>query len=155
MLSLLALTAVTDTGPIGEEFGWRGFALPQLLRRWSPLAASLVLGAVWGVWHLPTFFIASLPQSRLSFPLFVLNSIALSVIMTWLYLRTGGDLLLMILVHLMANDCTTLGVPFNAEAVAEIVCALGIIAAGGLRNVGRPADGFAAAPDTPSGDDLG
>jgi membrane protease YdiL (CAAX protease family) len=133
MLALLALTAVTDTGPIGEEFGWRGFALPCILTRRPPLAASLILGVIWGVWHLPTFFIPTLTQYRLSFPLFVLNSISLSIIMTWLYLRTGGDLLLMILVHLMANYVPKLGVPFNAEDGAEIVCAVLIVAAGGLR----------------------
>jgi membrane protease YdiL (CAAX protease family) len=133
LLVLLAVTAVLDTGPIGEEFGWRGFALPCILTRRSPLAASLILGVIWGVWHLPAFFIPTLTQSRLSFPVFVLNSISLSILMTWLYLRTGGDLLLMILVHLMANYVPRLGVPFNAEDGAEIVCAVLIVAAGGLR----------------------
>jgi membrane protease YdiL (CAAX protease family) len=141
LLPLLAVTAVADPGPLGEEFGWRGFALPRLLRRRPPLAASLILGVIWGAWHLPTFFIPALPQSRLWFPLFVLNSMALSVIMTWLYLRTDGDLLLMILVHLLANYCVELGVPFIAEAGAEIVCAAIIVSAGGLRS-----DGTSEAP---------
>jgi membrane protease YdiL (CAAX protease family) len=142
LLYLLLITLVTDTGPIGEEFGWRGFALPFLLRRRPPLAAALILGVVWGFWHLPTFFIPTLSQYSLSFPIFVLNSIALSVIMTWLYRRTGGDLLLMILVHLMANYAAgTLGVPFKAEVGAEVVCAALIMAAGGLRSDAGPDDG--------------
>jgi uncharacterized protein len=143
LLYLLPLTLVTDTGPLGEEFGWRGFALPFLLRRRPPLAAALILGVVWAFWHLPTFFIPALFQSRLSFPVFLLYSIALSVIMTWLYRRTGGDLLLMILVHLMANDCVgSLGVPFNAEVGGEVVCAALIVAAEGLRAEARPDDGL-------------
>jgi membrane protease YdiL (CAAX protease family) len=142
LLTLLPLTLVTDPGPLGEEFGWRGFALPFLLRRRPPLAAALILGAVWAVWHLPAFFIPTLSQSRLWFPLFLVNSVALSVIMTWLYLRTGGDLLLMILVHLMANySAGVLGVPFNAEVGGEVACAALIVAAGGLRSGVRPGNG--------------
>jgi membrane protease YdiL (CAAX protease family) len=141
LLYLLPLTLVTDPGPIGEEFGWRGFALPFLLRRRPPLAAALILGVVWAIWHLPAFFVPTLSQSRLSFPVFLLNSVALSVIMTWLYLRTGGDLLVMILVHLMANySAGVLRVPQNAETAAEVACAALIVAAGGLRAGSRPDD---------------
>jgi membrane protease YdiL (CAAX protease family) len=129
----LPLTLVTDTGPLGEEFGWRGFALPRLLGRWHPLAAALILGAIWWAWHLPTFFISTLSQSSLSIPVFLLNSLALSVIMTWLYQRSGGDLLLMILVHTAANYCGAIGVPFGAAVTAEVACAVLIVAGGGLR----------------------
>ncbi len=55
LLSVVPLTLVTDTGPMGEEFGWRGFALPRLLQRWRPLAAALILSVIWWAWHLPTF----------------------------------------------------------------------------------------------------
>ena len=134
LLSLLPLTLVTDTGPLGEEFGWRGFALPRLLQRWRPLAAALILGVIWWAWHLPTFFIATLSQSHLSIPVFLINSLALSVIMTWLYQRTRGDLLLMILVHVAANYCGGIGVPFNVEVGVEVACAALILACGGLRS---------------------
>jgi membrane protease YdiL (CAAX protease family) len=132
-LSLLPLTLVADTGPLGEEFGWRGFALPRMLKRQRPLAAALILGVIWWAWHLPTFFIPTLSQHELSIPLFLVNVLALSVIMTWLYERTGGNLLLMILVHVAANYCGWIGVPFNAEVAAEVACAGLIIACGGLR----------------------
>ncbi len=82
LLYRLPLTLVVDTGPLGEEFGWRGFALPRLLQRWRPLPAALILGAIWWAWHLPTFFIPTLSQSELSIPVFLINSLALSVIMT-------------------------------------------------------------------------
>lgn len=137
LLFLLPLILVTDTGPLGEEFGWRGFAL---LRRWRPLPAALILGAIWWAWHLPTFFIPTLSQSRLPIPLFLLNSLALSVIMTWLYQVTGGDLLLMILVHLAANCCGWIGVPFNAAVIAEVACAALIVTGGGLRSGPAAAD---------------
>jgi len=134
LLAMLAISFVSDAGPVGEEFGWRGFALPQLLRWRSPLAAALILGAIWFAWHVPTFFISTLTQSRLSIPLFAVNSLALSIIMTWLFLRTRGDLLLMILFHLMGNDCVgILHVPFKAELAAEAAIAALIIALGGLR----------------------
>jgi membrane protease YdiL (CAAX protease family) len=64
----------------------------------------------------------------------LLNSLALSVIMTWLYLRTRGDLLLMILVHVVANYCSAIGVPFNVEVSAEVACAVVIVLGGGLRS---------------------
>jgi membrane protease YdiL (CAAX protease family) len=133
LLVMLAISFVSDAGPVGEEFGWRGFALPQLLRWRLPLAAALTLGAIWFAWHLPTFFISTLTQSQLSIPLFAMNSLALSVIMTWLFLRTRGDLLLMILFHLMGNDCVgVFHVPFKAELAAEVLIAALIVAFGGL-----------------------
>ena len=130
LLYLLPLTLVTDTGPLGEEFGWRGFALPRLLARWGPLTAALILGVIWWAWHLPTFFIATLSQSHLSIPVFLINSLALSVIMTWLYQRTRGDLLLMILVHAAANATAEMGFSFAAEVSAEVACAAAIVAFG-------------------------
>jgi hypothetical protein len=86
--------------------------------------------------HLPTFFISTLSQSNLSMPVFLVNSLALSVIMTWMYRRTRGDLLLMLLVHAVANYCGALGVPFNAEVSAEVAGAALIIVGGGLRSRG-------------------
>jgi membrane protease YdiL (CAAX protease family) len=131
----LALTLVFDVGPVGEEFGWRGFALPRILEIRSPLGASFVLGVIHAVWHLPLFFIATTSQSHLSFPLFVLGVISLAIIDTWIYLRTDANLLLAILVHLMSNYWSgILGAPaYPYFQAGEILAAVTIVAFGGLR----------------------
>jgi len=92
-----------DAGPIGEELGWRGFALPLLQRRFSPFAAAVLLGTVWAVWHLPAFFISGLAQSRFSFPFFVLQTIGLSYLMMAVYNATNGNVPLVIVIHWLNN----------------------------------------------------
>lgn len=92
----------------GEETGWRGFALPRMQKAVGPLKASLLLGFVWGIWHLPLFFTPDNFHQAIPFPLFVLQDVALAVVITWLYNRTGGSLLLVHLFHAASN--TTLGV---------------------------------------------
>jgi membrane protease YdiL (CAAX protease family) len=106
-------------GPLGEELGWRGFALPRLLRRYNPLAASLILGAFWGVWHLPAFFVSGLPQAGLSIPIFLFGALCMSILATWIYHHTSGSVLSVVLFHFMANVSTGLfGTPFSAFAIA-------------------------------------
>lgn len=111
---LALLFSLIITGALGEEIGWRGFALPRLLQKWSPLVSSLILGALWGLWHLPGFLASGTPQSGLSLPAFILGAIALSVIVTWIYLHSRGSLLLAALVHFMANFALNgLGAPLT------------------------------------------
>lgn len=83
-------------GPLGEEFGWRGFMLPQLQRRWSPWISSLWLGLTWGLWHLPQFFNPQAVHFELGLarlPLYVIAEIGLATLMTWVYNKTRGSLL--------------------------------------------------------------
>ena len=83
-------------GPLGEEFGWRGFALPYLQQKSGAAKASVLLGAVWGLWHLPLFLQAHTIHAQMGLqllPLFVLGEIALATLMTWVYNKTGGSLL--------------------------------------------------------------
>ena len=84
---------------IGEELGWRGYALPRLLVGRSALAASLILGVLWCAWHLPTFFVVGAPQHGLPFSAFVLLTVAYSVVFTWVYLHTRGSVLIATLLH--------------------------------------------------------
>jgi membrane protease YdiL (CAAX protease family) len=87
-------------GPLGEEFGWRGLALPLLQRRFAPFWASLILGVVWALWHAPAFVMSGTPQSAWSFGPFFLGLIAVTVIMTPLFNASRGSLLIAILYHL-------------------------------------------------------
>lgn len=93
-LSFVYLVIITA----GEEVGWRGYALPLLIQRGvSPIAAALALGFVWGAWHLPLRFSAGQPGFPL--PLFLIFTVALSVIYMVLLLRTGGSLIPALLLH--------------------------------------------------------
>ena len=87
-------------GPLGEEFGWRGLALPLLQRRFSPFWASLILGVVWAVWHAPAFVMSGTPQSAWSFGPFFVGLIAVAMIMTPLFNASRGSLLIAILYHI-------------------------------------------------------
>lgn len=100
---LAAMAFMLVLGPV-EEFGWRGLALPLLQRRLAPLWAALVLGAVWGVWHLPAFWLSGTPQSGWGFMPFLVGSICLSVIVTPLFNAAGGSILLAVLYHFQANN---------------------------------------------------
>jgi len=107
----LAIAAVIVTStPIqaGEEIGWRGYALPRLAARFGLARASVLLGVIWGCWHLPLFFVHGLGNYGQSFPMFVLGSTGLSVAMAWLYAHTNGSLLLAMLMHSAVNQ--TMGI---------------------------------------------
>src|SRR5262249_26869872 len=82
-----------------EEIGWRGFAPPRLQARWSALQASLVLGVIWGLWHLPLFLTLGTPNAQLPFLGFLLNVMAQTILLTWLFNSTRGSLLLCQLLH--------------------------------------------------------
>lgn len=85
---------------LGEEPGWRGFALPELQRRHSPLRASLILGAIWAVWHLPLMG-NEFPWSIV--PAFVIGVFGTTLVQTWLLDRSGGALLPQMILHTIVN----------------------------------------------------
>ena len=83
-----------------EEYGWRGFALPHLLKKRTALASSLIIALFWVVWHIPI----SPALINVSFlGLFLLEVIPLSILFSWLYINSGGSILLVVLYHLVAN----------------------------------------------------
>jgi uncharacterized protein len=93
-------------GPVFEEIGWRGFALPRLQRLYGPLVGSLLLGALWGMWHLPLFLIPTWDTphgSPLDIALFVIWAVAITVVFTWVFNNTKGSVLLAILAHGSVN----------------------------------------------------
>jgi len=91
-------------GQSGEETGWRGYALPRLASRLGLGGASVVLGIIWALWHLPLFFIAGTDTTGQSFPLYLLQVTALSVAIGWLYANTNGSLFLTMLMHSAINN---------------------------------------------------
>ncbi|HKV31768.1 MAG TPA: CPBP family intramembrane glutamic endopeptidase [Candidatus Dormibacteraeota bacterium] len=90
-------------GPTGEEFGWRGFLLQRVQPLCGLLGAAILIGLVSALWHLPLFWISGTAQSHLPFALFVVRTVALSVISTWLYNGTGRSLLFVLLFHASLN----------------------------------------------------
>jgi membrane protease YdiL (CAAX protease family) len=116
-LLMLHLLNELILGPLGEELGWRGFALPRLLERYSPFKASLLLGIIWGAWHLPSFFVAGLPQSQLAIPMFMLGALCLSMLATWIFLHTGHSVLATVLFHFAVNSSMNIFGVSNAAFV--------------------------------------
>lgn len=96
LLSVIAFMMIL--GPI-EEFGWRGLAQPILQRHVAPLFAGLAIGATWGIWHLPAFYLSGTVQSGWSFTPFFFGNIALAVIVTPLFNASKGSILLPMVFH--------------------------------------------------------
>ncbi len=90
-------------GPTGEEFGWRGFLLQRVQPVFGLLWASIGIGVVTALWHLPLFWIPGTAQSHLPFALFLVRTIALSIVSTWLYNGTRRSLLFVLLFHASLN----------------------------------------------------
>lgn len=99
----VALLFAAIKGPV-EEFGWRGLALPLLQRKFAPLWASLILGGIWGFWHLPAFLLSGTQQSEWTFAPFFLGCIALSVIVTALFNASQGSILLSAFFHFLVMN---------------------------------------------------
>ena len=116
------LQAAFIGGAIAEETGWRGYALPRLLKSRNALTASLVLGLLWAAWHLPISLIPGanfpVPLSPLVFLVFTLNAMFISVIMTWLYSNTRGSIFACYIYHALLNTAL-LGAVFRFEDFAS------------------------------------
>jgi membrane protease YdiL (CAAX protease family) len=93
------------TGATGEESGWRGFALPRLLEKYSPLKAGILVGLAWNFWHLPLWFTSGFSSvSLLVYILFFsVAIISLAVLMTWILCKTYNSLIPMVITHFSFN----------------------------------------------------
>jgi membrane protease YdiL (CAAX protease family) len=99
----LFLLILTLTDGLGEELAWRGFALPRLLTRYNALAASLILGVIWALWHLPLLWTQGNGMFHQPVWLLLLDVTAKSVLFTWLFLHTRGSVLIAMLFHGATN----------------------------------------------------
>ncbi len=91
--------------PFREEFGWRGYALNQLQMKWNALLSSIILGILWGIWHLPLYFFPTSQKLYAYIPIWVLitETTLLSCFMTWLYNNTNRSMLTALIFHALAD----------------------------------------------------
>ena len=108
LLLMLLATIPSTAVQAGEEVGWRGYVLPRLAARLGLGVASLLLGVIWALWHLPLFFLAGTGSDGQSFPVYLLHVCAFSVAIGWVYWKTGGSLLLVMLLHAAINNTSGL-----------------------------------------------
>ncbi len=124
-LALLA-SIFLDVGGVTEETGWRGFALPLLQERTTPLAASLIVGALWGIWHFPArpdilLGAYGAGGGALLLGILVVRFLFLSVVMTYFYNRVGGSTIIAIAMHGLHNDSVFLQGRISAEGLGPYV----------------------------------
>jgi membrane protease YdiL (CAAX protease family) len=141
ILPYLLFDAITN----GEEMGWRGYVLPRLQAKRSALASSLILGLVWGFWHLPKYLA---PWNTASFASFMVGILAKAVLYTWLYNNTRGSLLLTTIFHAASNTAavflpvaTTAGEsnigPLAIAVALEVLAAILVVFAAGPARLSR------------------
>lgn len=117
----------TDPGALGEELGWRGYALPRLLGMMNPLLAAISLGVVWAAWHVPAFFLPGLSQSSIPFVGFLVAVVCFSVLMTWLYVNTRSVLVAGILPHMMFNAVGPAGIGMNLWVLLAVTAGIVLV----------------------------
>ena len=127
-----ALLAAAIVFPVGEEIGWRGFALPRLMTKMGPLTASAAIGVVWTFWHVPMLTLQGVrPLLYCAFVPFMVGG---SVLFTWIYRHTRGSLLLAVLTHVGAHlnnpghAMPARYTPIVIHAVAYAALAMGLVA---------------------------
>jgi uncharacterized protein len=108
-------------GPLGEEPGWRGYALPQLQARRSPLASGVVLGVLVAVWHLPLVAMGMLPGVGLPI------TFAITLVYVWLFNHTGGSVLLAMVFHIAQGTVSYGALGFAGADAARMDWLVGVL----------------------------
>jgi len=113
--------AALPFGPMGEELGWRGFMLPKLMEKFSAIKSTLFVGLAWGVWHLASFTFPGaaipdfLPVSVWTIALYFTNTIALSLVFTYVHIKSGGSVFFAILLHAFFNAASNIVFSFFSD----------------------------------------
>ncbi|MBA7540059.1 hypothetical protein ES705_32348 [subsurface metagenome] len=115
-----------------EEFGWRGYAQEPLQEKIGVIPASLVIGVIWGIWHLPLWFMAGDLHGAYSFLAFVMMTTSMSIVYAWLYNSSGKKLIVVIFFHAMSNTAAPLlpflhGIEGKPESAYWIYAAVNVI----------------------------
>ena len=130
-VGLVGVLLIIFAGALGEETGWRGYALPQLQRRFSPLASSLILSVVWFGWHLPQFWVIATYRdlAPAGYVGMFLGLACGAVVLTWLYNRSGGSILLVAVWHGLYNvvSGTQAATGMLAAVVSTLIMIQGIV----------------------------
>ncbi len=105
ILFTLPLLRNLTTGPMGEEAGWRGYLLPKLLEKYSALSASIIVGFLWGIWHLP-IYLSEIFSSFAAASSFVLSTVFISIVMTAIFNHTKRSVFVAIIFHWFVNKLT-------------------------------------------------
>ena len=129
----------------GEELAWRGFALPRLQAKYNALTSSLILGVIWTMFHLPLFFtVTGSSQADWSFTSFLISTIAMTVLYTWLYNNTRGSVLMAYLLHAAANTWSQVFAIDHANQLVNwiltgviVLVAVLVLAQAGAQNLSR------------------
>ena len=117
----LLLLGALPFGPMGEELGWRGFMLPKLLEEHSLIKSTFFVGLAWGIWHFASFTFpgAALPEffdvSVWSILLYFVNTISLSFVFTFVYLKTDGSVFYAIFLHAFFNIASSVAIDLLGE----------------------------------------
>ncbi|WIV67787.1 CPBP family intramembrane glutamic endopeptidase [Natrialbaceae archaeon AArc-T1-2] len=114
------IVLATFIGGGQEEIGWRGFAQPELQRRYGATLAALGVGIIWGVWHLPLFFDPLAPHSQwplVSQAAYFFGITGFSVLLAWVYNGSGGSILLAMIMHGSKNATGGALVPLDTDVV--------------------------------------
>lgn len=91
------------SGPASEELGWRGFALPRMLKKFNAITATLLQGAIWVAWHIPLVLVPESSQTTAFWPVYITLILVVNIILNWLWVNAKGSLFITVLAHFSFN----------------------------------------------------
>jgi membrane protease YdiL (CAAX protease family) len=109
-------------GPLQEEFGWRGYALDRMQKKWNALVSSIILGIIWASWHIPLFFVEGAPQERMNMFLFFISVVSVSIVMTWLHNNSNSNVFVALTYHSIGNSIIIIA---DTEGVGQAAMSAG------------------------------